>query len=82
MFEKSTDNYTSDGPNCEEWCQNCVHYGEHHSTPYWLCLENVWNISEIAFSGHCDKFSDTKEINLLKRCLLKIEGFKLKNKVR
>ena len=74
--------YVSDYKNCNEWCQNCVHFGEQHNNPYWLCSESFSEIAHISYCGHCDKFSDNKKINLLKYWLLKLRGFEFKNKVR
>ena len=76
------DNYVDDFYDAKQWCQNCVYFGNFSRAPYWLCAKHYPEISAVAFCGHCDKFSDTKKINLLKRCLLKMEGFQFKNKVR
>ena len=76
------DNYISDFEESEQWCKRCVHFGTIKGNMCCLCSEKYPEITEVSFCGHCDKFSDTKKINLLKRCLLKIEGFEFKNKVR
>ena len=76
------DNYIDDYKNYNQWCKYCVYFGYTPMAPYWLCAKHYPEISTVAYCGHCDKFSNTEKINLLKRCLLKIEGFKLKNKVR
>ncbi len=78
----SNNNYVMDFYNPKQWCQNCVFFGERKNSVFNLCCENYAEISIVSFCGHCNKFSDTKKINLLKQCLLKMEGFKLKNKVR
>ena len=76
------DNYVDDYENHEQWCQYCVYFGDSIKNPYWLCAKNCPEISMVSYCGHCDKFSNTEKINLLKRCLLKMEGFQLKNKAR
>ena len=77
----SNNNYVMDFYNPKQWCKNCVFFGENKNGVYNLCCENYAEISIVSFCGHCDKFSDTEKINLLKRCFLKMEGFKFKNKV-
>ena len=74
--------YTSDYKNYNEWCQNCVHFGERCDNPYWLCSESFPEIAHVSYCGHCDKFSDNKKIGLLKYWLLKMGGFKFKSITR
>jgi len=75
-------NYTSHYEDYNEWCQYCVHYCEQCNNPYWLCSESFLCIANVSYCGHCDKFSNNKKINSLKYWLLKMNGFKFKNKVR
>ena len=75
-------NYVSDYENRTEWCQECVHFGEENKNPYWLCAQNFPEIAHVSYCGHCDKFSNTQKINLLKYCILKMRGFKFQNKTR
>ncbi|MBR5354883.1 MAG: hypothetical protein IK122_02045 [Alphaproteobacteria bacterium] len=83
MAEKNTNNYTSDYDNHKEWCQNCICFGSVPTDKHWLCSESLLEgFPEVAYCGHCDKFSSDKKINLLKYWLLKMEGFQFRNKVR
>lgn len=75
-------NYVTDFYDPKQWCQRCVYYGEKENCDWHLCCENYLEISVVSFCGHCDKMSDTKKINSLKRWLLESEGFRFKNKVR
>ena len=76
------DNYVEDYENYDQWCQYCVYFGDSRKNPYWLCAKHYPEISMVSNCGHCDRFSNTEKINLLKLCLLKMNGFQLKNKVR
>ena len=75
-------NYVWDFNDSKQWCQRCVYYGEKENLRNHLCCEDYFVISIVAYSGHCDKFSTDKKINPLKLWLLKLDGIRLKNKVR
>lgn len=76
-------NYNLDCDNPKQWCLKCVYFGHKKNDLYNLCCENYFELSEVSFCGHCNKFSDSKKINPIKHWLLsKIEGFEFKNKVR
>lgn len=76
------DNYVDEHGDYTQWCQYCVYFGDKPKYPYWLCVKHYPEISIVSYCGHCDKFSDTEKINLLKRCLLKLENFRFKNITR
>ena len=82
MLSAKKYHYTSDYKNRKEWCKRCVHFGEQYNNPYWLCSEDCPELAQVSSSGHCDKFSSSKKINLSRYLLLKKEGFQFRNKVR
>lgn len=81
VFDDS--NYVTDFDDHKQWCKHCVYFGHFKNDVYNLCCNNYLEISVVSFCGHCDKFSDTKKINPIKRWLLaNVDGFVFKNKVR
>lgn len=75
-------NYVSDYDDHTGWCRECVHFGEEDMNLHWLCSQNFPEIACVSYCGHCDKFSSTHKINLLKYYMLKMRGFKFQNKAR